>query len=376
MYKHELYKIFTKKSIYFVLILIILVMVYGYRGISGNETLKGEEFDVLFEEWGGPITEERIEKVQEFMRSSDEGEHFPATDGHVHHLVAVSGMNEVDLKERKQDLISEIKRGEEQSYKNKAMQKELAMLEKLEEPFGFYLIRAWQSLFEFIEPFMSVVFLATLIVLGITPLFTEEYSNRTIHLLLATKYGKRKVITAKIMAMITYITVVFITLHGINFIMQVNNFGGISGWDAPMQNLSTWWSIIYFNTAPFKWNILQFYLITLGIQYMACIFIGILVMFLSIIFKNILITLLTSAIIIGLPSFIGQFTEEGILTYIDSFNYAELLKASVLFEEFSAYNVFGTPILYPVLLVSIFTLITVIMGILIYHLHPKTEINI
>lgn len=375
MYKHELYKIFTKKSIYIVLFFILLIMMYGYRGVFGEETLKGETFDTLFEEWGGPITDEKVEKARRLMQASDGGEQFPRADAYVHHLVAASGLNSAHLSERKQELRAEIKRSKNQTYKQKVMQKELHMLEKLNEPFGFYLIRAWQGMFDFLEPFMSVVFLATLVVLGVTPLFSEEYSNRTIHLLLATKNGKRKIITSKMMAMVTYITFVFILLHGVNFMMQVIHFGGISGWNTPMQNLTTW-SLIHFSGAPFKWNILQFYLMTLGIQYIACLCIGILVMFLSILFKNTLITLLASTFMIGGPSFIGQFAEEGIVSQINAFNYAELLKASVLFEEFKVYNVFGTPILYPILLFILFVIVTVILGVSIYQIHPKTEGNI
>src|SRR5699024_11703328 len=94
------------------------------------------------------------------------------------------------------------------------------MLKKLGEPYAFYLTGGWREMFDFIEPGVTVIFLATLIILGVTPVFANEYANRTAGLVLATKHGKRKIVTIKMMTIVTYILVVLLLFHIVNGILQ------------------------------------------------------------------------------------------------------------------------------------------------------------
>src|SRR5699024_6016736 len=128
--------------------------------------------------------------------------------------------NSAHLQERKENLQLKLNQVEEDTFDHKAATMELTMLQKLKEPFGYYLISSWQGMFELIEPIVSVIFLSALIILGITPLFVDEYVNRTADLILTTKNGKRKIVTTKILVAITYISSMFLTLHLVNFVFQ------------------------------------------------------------------------------------------------------------------------------------------------------------
>jgi len=56
-------------------------------------------------------------------------------------------------------------------------------------------------------------------------------------LILATKHGKRKLVSVKIMALLTYIAVVFLSLQMMKFLLKLWGFGGTAGWDAPIQGI-------------------------------------------------------------------------------------------------------------------------------------------
>src|SRR5690625_3612891 len=139
------------------------------------------------------------------MRKTESGENttYTAEDraiGLVHNLYVVAAMNTESLNERKKSLQDQKETLNVNSYAYKEATKELNMLKKLGEPYAFYLTGGWREMFDFIEPGVTVIFLATLIILGVTPVFANEYANRTAGLVLATKHGKRKIVTVKMIA--------------------------------------------------------------------------------------------------------------------------------------------------------------------------------
>ncbi|MCT8138390.1 hypothetical protein H1D32_11890 [Anaerobacillus sp. CMMVII] len=381
MYKHECYKIFTRKSIYVVFFLVILTMVYADILLPGDMTMKEEVYLELSETWGGPVTEEKIMLVREQMRVSDGGGRTLTFEdraaGEVHYTVAVAGIHAEALHERKEALQGKLATLQEASYEYKEASKELTMLNQLGEPHGFYLIRAWRGMFDFIEPAVGSVFLATLIILGLTPVFADEYSKRTAHLILATKHGKRKIVTTKVMAALTYLFVVFSLLHIVNLLLQVIKFGGIQGGQGPMQNLPG--GMLFnqnYGLSPYALEVWQFYAVTLTFQIFAGVALGLLVLLLSILTKNSMMTFFISGAVLAIPMMIKQVGfEQGILKYITYFNYLEIMMVVDLFEQFKAYQVLGYPILYPHMSLAIFSVITIIVVVFIYHRFRHQQVN-
>lgn len=381
MYKHECTKIFSRKSPYIVFLFIILMMFYVHP-YPIEPTMKESIYEDLHDSWGGPVTEEKLLKVREAMRASDAGETTSSTfeeeaESDVYFLVSVSHLQEMELMERKEVLRGEIHAFPEKSYPYKSARKELAMLDKLEQPFSYNVIRAWRGMFDFISPAMTVIFLAILILLGVTPVFTDDYSKQRIDLILASKHGKRRIVTAKIMAVITYVAAILFSLHLVNAIFAWFKFGGLKGWDVPIHGLGALESISFFSfeTSPFNLNIWQLYIITIFIQFVGLIAFAILIMLLSILFKNSINTLLVSSLVVGLPFLMehlefGTF-QRGIFSYITDFNYAAFMKASTLFETFKAYNLFGFPVLYPNVLLLTFGILTAGFIGLIYRRFRK-----
>lgn len=382
MFKYECFKIFSRKSIYIVFLCIVLILFYGTLIVPGDIVMKNPVYDELFEEWGGPVTEEKLQLARKQMALSDAGEKTSKTlkdfaEGEIHYVVSVAGSQLEQLKERKEVLQSQLQQLEKDSYDYKLANKEFTMLTDLgDETFGFYLIRAWRGMFSFIEPVMTVVFLSALILLGLTPVFADEYTNKTLGLVLATKHGKRKLVSAKILAAITYILVIFLSLHVINFIFQSIKYGELHGWNAPMQNLSGMLIDSIYDQSPYSWEVWEFFGVTLTIQFLASLALGVLVLFLSFICKNSMVAFFLAIAVLGLPTFLGQFqSEKNLLQYIAKFNYVEFMKGVDLFKHMEAFNVFGQPILYPSLILFIFVFVTSIILIALYKLHDNIQVD-
>lgn len=170
MYKHECFKIFTRKSIYIVFILVLALIVYAER-MPIEFVMTGDVYEDLYEELGGPVTEEKELFVREQMRASDAGESVAYTEedriaGHVHFLVSLAGMNLQENLERQNELNEQLDKLSIGSYDYKLAKKELAMLEEVESSYGFYIVQAWHGLFHFIEPFFTVILLSLLLLIA------------------------------------------------------------------------------------------------------------------------------------------------------------------------------------------------------------------
>lgn len=383
MYRHELYKIFTRKSIYVVLFFVILTMGYS-SGYPDSYLMKEDIYEDLYETWGGPVTEEKVNLASEKSREADERAAKGVTStfeeraaGNVHNLVAMAGQQSESLTEIREDLQHKMDNVDQQSFEYKEAEKEWSMLEQLGEPYGFYLIQAWRGMIYLIEPFFGIIFLSMLILIGLIPVISDEYTKRTVGLILATKNGKKRIVTAKILAALTYLVVVFALVHVVNLFLQWYKFGGLKGWDAPIQNLlGDMIANPIMGNSPFDWDVWQFYAITLSVQFLACVAFAILVLCISMIVKNAMIAFFMSGAILGVPFIFRQLgLEKGIFEYINSFSYLEFIRVERLFHEFNAYNLLGFPVLYPHMLLFAFGCITVAILLYTYYRFARQQVN-
>ncbi|OIJ21293.1 hypothetical protein BKP45_00475 [Anaerobacillus alkalidiazotrophicus] len=382
MYKHECYKIFTRKSIYFAFLLFVLfILLPG----GSNDIIQTEEYQALYEEWRGPLTTEEIQLAnkkrseleeqmyQEVEESGDFEGAFPHSmadraSSYVYSSVVWTGGYIDSFEARKENLLEKAMSSSGSAYEAEIVAKELRMIQKLDQPFGFYNTTVWSSTVDFVNT-LGFIILTVLIVLGLSPVFADEHSHKTAPLIVSTKHGKGKVATAKILASFTYIASLFVVLHIINVVLEWSKFGAFVDGTVSLQNL------YLFIQSPFGLTIWQYYGVALGIQFFASLVIGLLVLFLSIITRNAMLTFFVSGAIIGTPFMLRQLgLEQQFIQYIIQFSYAELMRVKGLFDQFVAFDVFGQPVLYPYLLLSIFLLVAAVNVLLIFRMYKNQQI--
>ena len=143
------------------------------------------------------------------------------------------------------------------------------MNSNVEEPFQYGYFGGWEIIISAFELFMFAI-LAICIV--IAPVFAGEYQAGTDAVILSGKYGKTKLITAKIIAALIFGVLAF-TLHIlVAFGIPLVAFGA-DGWNLPLQINGT--------TVPYPLTFLEGTLINLGVIYLVLIAMIALTLFLS-----------------------------------------------------------------------------------------------
>ncbi|WP_026690888.1 ABC transporter permease subunit [Alteribacter aurantiacus] len=379
MYKHECFKIFSKPSIYIVFALVVGFLVWGEQNMR-QEVVFDDSYNDMMEEWGGFVTEEKHDLAREKMRLSDGGETVDSLhplEGNAHFSIAAAWGNKVAMKDRIATLEEKREGLSPSSYEYRSAAKEESMLEKVGEVHGLFVVDGWRGMFDFLEPFFSVVLLTIFILVGLSPVFADEYSKRTTGLIFATKHGRKKLVTAKLLAGATYILAIFVLLHGINTFIHVVNLGGLQGWNVPMQSLwstfADWYSP--YGQSPFSWNVLEFWSATLTVQFFGSLVFGVLVLVMSQLTRNGMVAFFVSGTVLAIPFVIRQLNlERGVMEYVTTFSYMELIRTERLFQTFEAFNVFGFPVLYHTALIVVFCVITVVILVLLYWSHRRTQV--
>lgn len=131
-----------------------------------------------------------------------------------------------------------------------------SMADKVKTPLQYGYYEGWEII---ISSFELLMFALLAICIVIAPVFSGEYQAGTDAVILSAKYGKTKLITAKIAASLLFGTVAFILHIVVACGLPLAAFGA-DGWNLPLQIANT--------TIPYPFTFLQAVLINIGIIYL------------------------------------------------------------------------------------------------------------
>lgn len=297
--KYEFLKILRKKSTRIVMgvSLILTAFLFGlpvirYQTYNQNGVIKGIEGITynkdLYADISVPLTEEYITEtirdVQELFENSEN----VGYDGNEKFLIGDAYWNEIAPREKLLNMIAKnyVNPNESVSYNifpdldvtdgakfYQAMetkfdaqlnssslalsdeQKEYwsNMASKVDTPLQYGYYEGWEII---ISSFELLMFAILVICIVIAPVFSGEYQARTDAVILSGKYGKTKLITAKIIASLAFGMVAFV-LHIVVACGIPLMIFGVDGWNLPVQIANT--------TIPYPFTFLQATLINIGI---------------------------------------------------------------------------------------------------------------
>ena len=196
---------------------------------------------------------------------------------------------------------------------------------KIQKPYTYGYHEGWSSL---IRIFESMIFALLAICIIIAPVFAGEYQCGADAIILSSKYGKNKLITAKIISAFAFASMVFF-LNVIFAVAVPLLFFGIEGWNLPMQ--------IYRLTTPYDLTFASGTLIYIGISYLVMLGTVSFTMLLSAKFKTAFTVLVIDIIILFLPMFMdamsmGEGADNGLYNHI-----LYLLPYPALMPSFDSY---------------------------------------
>ena len=189
-------------------------------------------------------------------------------------------------------------------------------------------------------------FLSTLVALGIATIFSNDYQSNVASIVLSSKNGKNKLIKAKIISAVIFSTIVFV-ISNLSFLIYTA-IESFNGYNEPLHLLR------FLEATPFNITILQFYIRALAISFMGLILFTFLAMAVSLFVKNNMIATIITLVVYYAPTFICDFMPtKGLYKIFGQLNISELMRIEAIFRNTDTYNIFGNPVLYSNLLITL-----------------------
>lgn len=196
-------------------------------------------------------------------------------------LASIDTRNGIGFYERR---LEKIKNGlnMDYSYGNYTEKEKQFWMEKAQSvktPFLFGNTETWNLIWNNIGVLFYLLFVISIC---IAPVFAGEYQNRTDALILTAKFGKTKLIGAKIIAVFLF-SVGYTLLCAIISVGSLTAVLGVEGYNLPVQ--------LFSKNSPYDWTVLKAVTVHLGIMLLMAAFIGAFSMLLSARSKNPLVVL-------------------------------------------------------------------------------------
>lgn len=336
--KYEFLKILRKRSTLIVMAvsLLLTVFLFGlpiiqYQTYNQNGVMRGVEGIAYTKEqsekYSVSLTEdyvtETIQEVQELFENPDN----IGTDGNEQFLIGDAYWNEIAPREKMLNLIAKAycKPNENVGYNSmpnldvskganfyQAIETKMEnirnnpssnlsneqkdywnnMSNDIDMPLQYGYYEGWEII---LTSFELLMFAILAICITITPVFSGEYQAGTDAVILSGKYGKTKLITAKIIASFLFGTIAFVLHIAVACGLPLIAFG-VDGWNLPLQIANT--------TIPYPFTFLQAALINLGVVFLVQLAMIGVTLFLSAKMKSPYLVLIVLVPILFIPMFL------------------------------------------------------------------------
>lgn len=377
--KFELYKIFSKKSVLALIVICIISSVLPSitdyldikeKGLKSYENIKklGQEYE------GQVITEEKQDNLESMGNQARErynnGEKINDKDKVItygmydywlplnsEYMVGGRFYKFDDIKEKINRLEKE---GNKDTYEYKEFKYIHDLIEKKPIP-KFYFKFGWRNATEFN---MNPLWIAILIIVSMCTIFSNEYQSNTSSIIFSSKNGQGRLTLAKVISGLLFSTIIFLVINGIQVAIMAMH--GFDGWNLPLGFLPS------YARTPYIMNIGTFYMMGLLVSYIGIVLFTLLVMLVSLISKNDMISFAINVVILLGPGFLAKIMPTYMLTKIFmELNIENLIGPISMFGNISTYNILGNPTLYLNVIVSIAVVSIPIVLYLIYRLGKR-----
>lgn len=368
--KFELYKIFSKKSVVVILILTVLFGVFNAFGTSIVMKSEGLEsmddvYSVMKEHEGKAITPEGIDKanklIEELGEKQQNGEKLTKEElvyRYFLYEVLVSNPTYIingqyyTVDDMKNEIGELEKSNKEDTYEYKNLTFIYDKVKDVEES-KYYFKYGWLETTDFN---VIATLITTLIAVGLATIFSDEYQSNSAQIVLSCKRGKNKLVLSKMITGLIFTAIVFVIVNTI-YMFGAMKFDFV-GWDKPLELFK------YYRTTPFDIRIIDYYIAGLAVSFIGAMLFALVTMLMSLLVKNNMISVLLSLGMYHVPSFFGNFIPiDSVARFFREINIAEAVRIVGMFRHPSTYNIFGTPVLYSTVLI---TLVIVSIPVVIY----------
>jgi ABC-type transport system involved in multi-copper enzyme maturation permease subunit len=364
----ELNKIFRQKSIY-----AVYVVLLGLIMISLNaQYVVGKS--ASYKDWEGELTREKYKQAEadhaELTKNTNENtvwtEEMRERAG-VYEEIAVAKRLDETNDMSIQYFQSNLPQLEEKTFEHRKEALHLRMLENVNVN-KLYYHKAPAEMIDFVRTFGTML-TGALLLIGLAPIFSNEYMTGMDQLQLSTRHGRRKGIYAKIAAALIYTAFVIGVWSVFNLIQRILVYGD-GGWSAPLQQL------FQYRYSPYDFDMLTFIFVQLGIHALGAVGFALLVLLISAWCRHTILSILVSGAIFSLPIAIVVFfkIDLGMYENILDFTYTNVMRVTDLFDRFEVLNLFGYPVLYAYAAIVVMAVLSIAATRLLLYTMKRREV--
>lgn len=382
LFQFELYKIFSKKSVWFSLLGFLALFILPYSGQYkyGWDSYNNLEFQSMGREVAkaheGVITKVDVEQaallLDEYNKKSfttvkeeeKESEAKKRWEVNIANMKVMVGSSEVI--DTKINALKEI--GE--SLKGSALKKNnlhIEMLKDRDEPYYSY-SNGWNGMIDYVNTF-GLISLAVLIILGLSSVFSWEDETGMNQYILSSKHGRRKLVSAKIVASTIYVVFVAFVLY-IEALVHHAYLYTLEGGKGSLQ------LAFKYIASPYNFTLMEYHFVQLAFYLCSAIAFAMFVLLISSLIRNSLLSFFVSGVIFGLPLFVLKILslkQEWILDLF-AFSFVSLMGVEELFMKFKAFSVFGNVYTYFFLASVYVVLLFVITLFMLYTTNKRKQL--
>ncbi|KEH95887.1 ABC transporter permease [Clostridium novyi] len=257
-----------------------------------------------------------------------------------------------DFYKRRDKKVKEIlnKKYSHGSYSQSEKDYVLSLNQKISKPFYFNYFNGWEEILRRLFQIMAML-IALVISICVAPIFAMEYQTGADSVILSTRYGKNKLIIAKILAVLLCATFVY---FGLILIVTLGMLWcyGIEGWNAAFQVMSI--------KSVYPYSVLEVYLLGVAIGYLVILAFSSFIMLLSSKIKTSAIMVI-SGLLIFVPILVRRDKENLALNRVMNLFPGNAFNTFVNFSSYDTYAFKNIVLLAPQLI----TILSVI-GICIF----------
>ncbi len=376
LFRFELRKLLlNKKTLILLLCLFALYSVVGLTStmflIGGNDSYRA--YEELAADWEGPFDSEKAAEAEKIYQEvsarygtdarmisrsvKDQPEIILAVNYHAYAERVAEYWNGTPSESAEepygiallQGKIAELEsQGKQDSFDYRELSASMKRLKDLGEP-EFANALLWENLFNNWGEHLMQFLLFVPLTFVIAPVFSVERSSGMDNLILSSRNGRRKIVTAKLLSVLAASTVVVALYLAATFLFGFLPHGSFHGWDAAIQSIPT------YARSMFPWKVWQLaasgaaWLIFTGMVY------SLIICFISSRMKSQMGTAGVSLAIlfvnVGLAAMGDTMTQR--LGMLVDFGLANVTLMKEVFGGYKGFNVFGTYVSYPVMAVFV-----------------------
>lgn len=373
---HELFKIFSQKVIYIAFIIFLLLLLMNHLSdIKANED--SGALQKVFSQFGGELTDEKVEWANQIWgKFETELEPDPllfaksrvAMD--IRNAVKQKGYYEQQILSLENQINAISEKNSDRRFEKKAKQKELQTRKAVGYTDYILYQQGWQKTLLYLNEF-GYFFAAALTIIGLSNLYSGEYTSRMDSLLFSSRYGRRKMVLAKMIASIIFCAAVVLLFSSINFLL-IGFYYGLSGWNINLVNLHNIYSGTGFDGPVWLYFIKQQVYAILG-----CSTLGFFVMLLSSRTRSPIVPAFLGGIVFMLPILIlFARIPSNILTNLvfHFFKYREFIQLDGLDMMFFN-NFFGFPLIHANFIVFFMLAYLCVTAALIFYSIKRRQVT-